>query len=531
MPAETIKAVISFTLKTSDQCRTSSVSPEVLLADARNAGADFLIYTAPVSPPSGKLFLDTASLFHTLSQQEEFALFLESGTLTSAIARYAIIALKPSEVLSAKGRVMRHTIEGRTIRYTGDPLFFLQERLKKKVYAPASDIFTGGFVGYFGYESHRYTMFEAVPLPKEGEKKLPDMYLFSPSVVITHDTRKRETFINITVPASQNGIEKAQEEVNRLLPFLDRTYRMEEAGRPSLTLSEGVKSSFQDGDYSFASLPELRKLHSEESFSEMVRKAREYICAGDIYQVNLSQRFEFPIDEKRDPWHYYTVLRELNPSPFGGYLKLKDISVLSSSPERLIKRMGRNIETRPIAGTRPRGKTELHDKSIEEEFLLNDKERAEHIMMIDLERNDLGKVAETGSVNAKEALFIENYSHVKHLVTNITATSRPGTDWLDTFTALFPGGTITGCPKKRAMEIIAELEGVQRGIYTGSLGWISYNGNMDLNILIRSFLVREGKISFATGAGIVYDSDPEQEYLETLKKAEALMRTLAFRRK
>ncbi len=502
------------------------VSARSLLENAKDAEAESLIYSVKLElSPS---FPDMASLFRTLEQKEAFAVFLESAKLQSDIARHSIIAFDPLETLYAKGRVMRHTVNERTIRYTGDPLFFLNARLNRKVYTHETAGFTGGFIGYFGYESHRYTM--DVPLPKKRNRSLPDLFLFSPSTVIDYDNQEDEMRINITTQADDEGIGLAEQKLENLLKLIKHHLRLNRANQMSEEENRGgVESSFYDGDYSFTQLPDLKRLHTEESFKKMVEKAREYICAGDIYQVNISQGFEFPL--QNDPWEQYLILRNVNPSPFGGYLKLGDIQILSSSPERLIKREGDRIETRPIAGTRPRGKTTETDQSIEEEFLLNDKERAEHIMMIDLERNDLGQVASLGSVKPDKSLFIENYSHVKHLVTNISAELKAGAEWLDVFAALFPGGTITGCPKKRAMEIIAELEGVERGVYTGSFGWVGYNGNMDLNILIRSFLASGGTLSFATGAGIVYDSDPKQEYLETLKKAEALIKALALRQK
>lgn len=271
--------------------------------------------------------------------------------------------------------------------------------------------------------------------------------------------------------------------------------------------------------------PELRYEMSKERYMDIVKRAKEYIAAGDIFQANLSQRISAPIGA-RDPWEIYKVLRSINPSPFAAYADFGDYQIVSSSPERLVKVYDNIIETRPIAGTRPRGRDFREDGLMRAELLLNEKERAEHIMLIDLERNDMGRVSEYGSVYVDELMITEDYSHVIHIVSNISGTIGKGRTSFDVIRAAFPGGTITGVPKVRCMEIIDELEPVKRGPYTGSLGYIGFSGNMDLNIIIRTFVIKEGVAYVQAGAGIVADSDPEREYYETLKKAEALIKTL-----
>lgn len=256
-----------------------------------------------------------------------------------------------------------------------------------------------------------------------------------------------------------------------------------------------------------------------------VRAAKSYIAEGDIYQANLSQRFETGFDG--DAFNLYMRLREVNPSPFSGYMKFDDFTIVSSSPERLVKVEDSRMETRPIAGTRPRGRSSEEDRSLSAELLLNEKEKAEHLMLVDLERNDLGRICRTGSVRVTDLMFLEQYSHVSHIVSNITGELNPGTGIEDILRAVFPGGTITGCPKIRCMEIINELEPSPRGPYSGSFGYIGFSRLMDFNIIIRTILIKDGTAYFHVGAGIVADSDPEKEYQETLDKAAAMIEALS----
>jgi len=259
-------------------------------------------------------------------------------------------------------------------------------------------------------------------------------------------------------------------------------------------------------------------------FKTIVEKAKDYIAAGDIYQANLSQRFSFGY--QGSSLELYGKLRVINPSPFSCFMKAGDLEIISSSPERLIRKKGPRCETRPIAGTCPAGGSSKRLVEWRRNLLCNEKEKAEHLMLVDLERNDLGRVCDYRSVKVEEFMTLEKYSHVVHIVSKITGHLRKGKDALDVIKALFPGGTITGCPKIRCMEIIDELEPVRRGVYTGSLGFIDLRGDMDLNIVIRTLLLRKGKGLLQVGAGIVHDSDPEKEYEETLHKAEALIQAL-----
>jgi anthranilate/para-aminobenzoate synthase component I len=261
---------------------------------------------------------------------------------------------------------------------------------------------------------------------------------------------------------------------------------------------------------------------SRDAYCDMVERAKAYIAAGDIFQANLAQRFTAPY-EGRDGVEVYRRLRAINPSPFAAFLDLGDTHVICSSPERLVKRAGREAETRPIAGTRPRGANSADDARLTTDLLLNAKERAEHLMLVDLERNDLGRVCAYGSVKVDELMVTESYSHVIHIVSNIRGTLREDASNFDLLDAVFPGGTVTGVPKIRCLEIIEELEPVSRGLYTGSIGYVSWSGHMDWNIVIRTLTLARGELAFYAGAGIVADSVPEKEYAETLYKAQALI--------
>ena len=264
---------------------------------------------------------------------------------------------------------------------------------------------------------------------------------------------------------------------------------------------------------------------SPDEYKERVNRTKMYIREGDIYQANIAQRFDTGFTG--DPLGLYLKLRVINPAPFSGFLKFSKFSVISSSPERLLKVQGDKLETRPIAGTRPRGNDAEKDAALTKELLLNEKERAEHLMLVDLERNDMGRVCQTGSVKVTELMILEQYSHVSHIVSNIEGKLEPNLSIHDLLKSLFPGGTITGCPKIRCMEIIHELEPSNRGPYSGSFGYIGFSHQLDLNILIRSIIIKDGKAFFHVGAGIVADSDPDDEYEETLSKAAAMIQVLS----
>jgi anthranilate synthase component 1 len=274
--------------------------------------------------------------------------------------------------------------------------------------------------------------------------------------------------------------------------------------------------------------PDLEGIFEEDPsrFKAAVHRIQEYLLAGDTFQVNVSRPWNGRFRSPPDPWRLYESLRRANPAPFAGLMRWENLFLLSSSPERLVQVRDRLIQTRPIAGTRPRGKDSVQDRALSDELLSNLKERAEHVMLIDLERNDLGRVCRPGSVEVNELMVVETYAHVHHIVSNVRGQLVPTATPVDAMKAVFPGGTITGCPKVRCMQIIAELEGKGRGFYTGSMGYLGLDGSLDLNILIRSMLVHDRQFVFRTGAGIVADSDPEQEVLETADKARGMLLAL-----
>ena len=268
----------------------------------------------------------------------------------------------------------------------------------------------------------------------------------------------------------------------------------------------------------------LESNFTKEAYIKAVKKAKKYITAGDIYQVNLSQRFKVRLDT--EPFELHKILRTINPAPFACFLNFGDVKIISASPERFLKKVGRNVETRPIKGTRPRGETPKKDMKLKEELVKSAKDRAENLMIIDLERNDLGRICDYGSVRVSEFMACEEYSTVFHLVSTVQGKLRSEVDAIDCLTNCFPGGSITGAPKIRSMEIIEELEPVKRSVYTGSIGYISFDGNMDTSIAIRSLIMKGKNAYFQVGGGIVYDSDPEKEYQETLDKAKALIEAI-----
>ncbi len=394
-------------------------------------------------------------------------------------------------ILSVRGAFRGDFTGARTIEVLRDLL------RKYAIREPARHpFFTGGFVGYFGYETA--DLCDKIRFRSKPSPAMPQIYLGLFRQVIVYDHRKRVYFL--VAHARQRAV--ARQVIRKMKCFFEETIPRRRSFRMKKFSAEMTKPEFKT----------------------MVKKAKDYIAAGDIYQANLSQRFSF--DYEGSSLELYGKLRQINPSPFSCFLKAGDLEVVSASPERLIRKKGRLCETRPIAGTCPAKGSRRQLRAWRKKLLANDKERAEHLMLVDLERNDLGRVCDYRSVKVEEFMTLERYSHVVHLVSKVTGKLQPGKDAWDVLRAIFPGGTITGCPKIRCMEIIDELEPVRRGLYTGSLGYIDLHGNMDLNIVIRTILLQRGKGHLQVGAGIVYDSDPEKEYRETLHKAKALVLAL-----
>jgi len=441
-----------------------------------------------------------------------YTYLLESVQGGERFGRYSFIGLASSEVLRVYGRRAEVRRNGKLVEQTtlNDPLPWLREyaaRYRVK-HVPGLPRLAGGLVGYFGYDCVRY--FE----PKlRGEKPdplgTPDILLMrSDELVVFDNLRATLTLCVQADPASKADLRRAQRRLDAIEALLRRPPKLTPKRRALAPSPAGFVSGF-----------------SKQKFCAAVERIKSYIRAGDAMQVVPSQRLTAPF--KAPPVALYRAIRRLNPSPYLFYLHLDDHHIVGSSPEPLVRVEDGAVTVRPIAGTRPRGRTDAEDLQHERELLADPKEIAEHLMLIDLGRNDVGRVAQTGSVKLTEKMAIERYSHVMHIVSNVTGKLRPGLDALDALAATFPTGTLTGAPKVRAMEIIDELEPVKRGIYGGAVGYLSWDGNMDMAIAIRTAVIKDGKVHVQAGAGVVADSKPEAEWDETMNKARALMAAAA----
>ncbi|MHC0039284.1 anthranilate synthase component I family protein [Pseudoneobacillus sp. C159] len=421
-------------------------------------------------------------------------IFLESGRG----GRYSMAAFEPVAKLVGKNHHLQIESNGQTETKQGNPLHLMREWMKQ--YHMESDPtlpdFRGGAIGFISYDYARYI--EKLPDLAEDDLGIPEIYF-----LVFHEWF---IFDHLTSELWLLFLHKEGEDVGAKIEYWQHKWDQEIPERPL------VKTVMHDDT--------LQVSMTEQQFIDAVINVQDYISAGDVFQVNLSVRQSKPLAV--EAIDVYEQLRVLNPSPYMSYFHTSDFQLVSASPELLIKKKGLEVSTRPIAGTRSRGKDEAEDKALANELIDNEKERAEHVMLVDLERNDLGRVCQYGTVEVNEFMVIEKYSHVMHIVSNVRGELAPEKDEYDCIDAVFPGGTITGAPKVRTMEIIEELEPVQRGIYTGSLGWIGFDGDMELNIVIRTMLVKDGQAHVQAGAGIVIDSSPKNEYKESLKKAIAL---------
>lgn len=451
------------------------------------------------------------NLFKKYAFKEPYAFFLDSGKGHQGIANYSFIGKNPELIFKGKKDNIEIIKKSTVKKYKGNIVIELQNILKSRKTAEIKELpnFFSGGVGYFSYDIAH--LFEKLPNLSKDDLSLPEVFFLFSNELVVYDHNKELTYIIININTNSfclDSYKKAESKIKEVYELL---------------LSKNVEP--YDKINTFTNKANFKSNFPKEDFEKIVKKAKEYIKEGDIFQVNLSQRFESMVYEH--PLKIYEELRNINPAPFASYFSLGDLKIISSSPERLVNVLKDKIQTRPIAGTRPRGKTISEDSNLEKELILNTKERAEHIMLVDLERNDLGRICEYGSVFVNELMVLEKYSHVIHIVSNIVGKLKKGIGLFNILKATFPGGTITGAPKIRAMEIIEELEPVKRGPYTGSIGCLGYNGYIDLNIVIRTIIIKDNKAYFQVGAGIVADSNPEKEYYETIYKAKALMKTLA----
>ncbi len=402
------------------------------------------------------------------------------------------------------------------------PFNVLKEQLSRYRIEPNNELppFVGGAVGLISYDYVHY--YEQLPRTTIDDLNIPDAHFMLVDTVIAVDNKLQKTFI-ISCPAAADIITSSS-------PTNDQDWGMQydktcEKIKEIYTAIASYTPDESGKKWKSDTAIEIQHEMGKKRYMDIVKRTKEYIKAGDIFQANLSQRVSADIGDT-PAWEIYKLLSGINPSPFAAYLDMDEYCIASSSPERLVRVSGDTVETRPIAGTRPRGQDAEGDRKMRDDLLLNEKERAEHLMLIDLERNDVGRISDYSTVEVDELMITEEYSHVIHIVSNVKGTLAKGKDCFDAIRATFPGGTITGVPKVHCMEIIDELEPVVRGPYTGSIGYISFTGDMDLNIIIRSFVIKDKTAYVQAGAGIVADSDPEKEYYETLKKAEALIKTL-----
>ena len=451
--------------------------------------------------------------FHRISAGYRYAFLLESMEGDQKTARYSFVGADPFErIVGTKQGINRINDRG-VLTLQGNPIELMREIMKEYRTPVLEHLprFTGGAVGYLGYDVVRN--FEEIPDDNPDDLAMPDLhFIVAGKIVVFDHARKRMCVIvnilsNTTDPAS--AYRQGMNQIDDMLKRIDGPRPpVEPLGEgPSIEVDRTVSSNI-----------------TRDDFEDTVRTAKEYIAAGDIFQVVLSQRFSAEIDQ--DPFDVYRALARLNPSPYLFYLRLDDVHIVGASPETMVLAENRRVTVRPLAGTCRRGVDEAEDRLLIEGMLNDPKERAEHVMLVDLGRNDIGRICEYGTVRTTELMGIERYSHVSHIVSNVEGRLREGIDGFDVLEATFPAGTLSGAPKIRAMEIIDEQETTRRGVYGGALGYFGFSDNLDLCITIRTMIIKDGQAHIQAGAGIVADSDPGKEYEECRKKAEALLRAL-----
>ncbi len=464
-------------------------------------------------PLAGKE-IDPLNVFSKLAESQGYAFLLESCGSPSEVSRYSILGADPFLIFKSQGKEIELVRRDRRDKFQAEPFPLIKQILKTYhvLHQPNLPPFVTGAVGLLGYDLVH--QFETLPATTRDDLGCPDIHLMFVDLAIVIDKVDRAAYIISLVGTDEDAVKnlhRARLRIGETLDIVESCIYKKKGGSGAFAKAPRRTK---------ARKPQIRSNMTAEAYREMVRQAKKYIRKGDIYQANLSQRF---VCRYQEPGiNLYETLRKINPAPFASYMRLGGMEIVSSSPERLFRVEDNKITTRPIAGTRPRGETNEHDEALRSELLLSEKERAEHLMLVDLERNDIGRVSKLGSVKVEEFMTVEDYSHVKHIVSSIAGELEDRYEPLDAVKALFPGGTITGVPKIRCMEIIDKLEMYRRGAYSGCVGYLSFDGGIDLSILIRNFLLTGGKAYFQAGGGIVADSDPEEEYQESLNKAQAL---------
>jgi len=454
--------------------------------------------------------LTPVSAFLSVAAGETHAFMLESIEGGEKIGRYTFLGIRPYMQVSARGGQVE-ILRGKKRERRSENLFgALRRLLREHRVAQLEGLppFTGGAVGFFSYDAVR--QLEPIPERAEDDLHMPDCAFMFFDRVLAFDHLRHQIHIIAAANVKKESAWKAYQRALRDIAALERK------------LQAGPRRSRASKRRAAARLMQIKSSVSQSDFLRHVERAKEYIAAGDIFQVVLSVRLEF--ETRAAAFDIYRQLRALNPSPYMYFLRMGKLEVLGASPEMLLRAQGRNLSYRPIAGTRPRGGDEAEDLRLADELRHDEKEQAEHVMLVDLGRNDLGRVSEYGSVKVKDLMFIERYSHVMHLVSALEGKLRPGLDALDAFAACFPAGTLSGAPKVRAMQIIEELEPVRRGLYGGSVLYADFAGNLDSCIAIRTMVLKNRKAYVQAGAGIVADSDPQKEFEESRNKAEALLK-------
>ena len=466
-----------------------------------------------VVPVAREVYADLTtpiSAFMALAEGAGHAFLLESVIGGERLGRYSFLGVGDREVITARGDEVVVENGGVSGLRAHDPLTVVADRLAagRVARVPGLPLFVGGAVGFIGYEAT--AGFERVPRHAIDELGAPDMVFMMADIVVAFDHARR--VLQVIAPVRPGGApelayDAALKRIDACLRRIDEGPRGAELG------AVGVSREVPLAEHT-----------SRDDFIASVKRAKDHITAGDIFQVVLSQRFSAPY--AGDGLDLYRVLRAVNPSPYMFYVRTRDVTLVGSSPEPLVRVEGDEVLTRPLAGTRPRGVDTAEDGRLRADLLADEKERAEHVMLVDLGRNDLGRVSSPGTVTVDELMEVEYYSHVMHIVSNVTGTLAPGKDAFDALRATFPAGTVSGAPKVRAMEIIAELEPAARGPYAGTVGYFGLDGAMDMCITIRTFVLAGGRAYLQSGAGIVADSDPEREYEECLHKVRALHHAL-----
>jgi len=460
--------------------------------------------------------MDTPVTAFKKLDDNRFSFLLESIEGGEKWGRYSFLGSNPSLIVRSRGSVVEIIENGETTTLTSDdPLNCIRDILARFTPVEVDGLprFFGGAVGYLGYDMVRH--FEHLPSDKPALLDAYDAYFLITDTIVIFDNMRQKIKV-VSNAHLHNGItpEEAYAEATRKIETIIRRLRSPLPNGASPVSERQV---------------ELRSNVERKDFEASVEKAKEYVRSGDIIQVVLSQRFSGELSA--DPLDIYRVLRTLNPSPYMFFLRLDDTVIAGASPEVMVRKEGQHVELRPIAGTRPRGVTAEDDATLAEELLADPKERAEHVMLVDLGRNDLGRVCTTGTVNVSELMTIERYSHVMHIVSNVQGELKDNRDAFDLVRATFPAGTLSGAPKVRAMEIIDELEPVKREVYGGAVGYFSFSGNMDLCITIRTLVIKNGMVHLQAGAGIVADSDPATEWQETVNKGMAVMKAIELAEK